>query len=176
MHRIWLSLPLLALPVASVVHADTATLRSATRADQPPTVTKVLVNKSERRMYLLSGAEVVRSYSVSLGLNPEGPKQREGDFRTPEGSYHLTRRNPRSDFFLSMQISYPNDRDQQLARRNRWKTGGSIMIHGTPNEPRKGPEYYSTQDWTDGCIAVSNSDMIEIWMLVSDRTPIQIQP
>lgn len=136
----------------------------------------VLVRKGERRLYLMRRGEVLRSYRVALGLNPVGHKERSGDFRTPEGRYRLERRNPRSDFFLSIQVSYPNARDAAQARRNGWSPGGSIMIHGLPNDPRKSAEYYATQDWTDGCIAVSNADMLEIWMLVSNNTPIEIEP
>ena len=141
-----------------------------------PSASKVLVRKSERRLYLMRGDEVLRTYRVALGLNPVGHKEREGDFRTPEGQYRLVKRNPRSDFFMSMKVSYPNPDDVARARRNGWAAGGSIMIHGLPNDPRKGLDYYATRDWTDGCIAVTNADMIEIWMLVSDNTPIEIQP
>jgi murein L,D-transpeptidase YafK len=141
-----------------------------------PQATRVLVRKAERRLFLMRGSEVLRSYRVALGLNPVGPKEREGDFRTPEGRYQLVKRNPRSDYFLSMQVSYPGPQDVARARRNGWAAGGSIMLHGLPNDPRKGLEYYSTKDWTDGCIALSNSDMLEVWMLVSDNTPIDIQP
>lgn len=141
-----------------------------------PLADRVLVRKSERRMYLMRGDEVLRAYRVALGLNPNGHKERSGDFRTPEGRYLLTRRNTRSDFFLSIQVSYPNDRDAQKARRNGWDPGGSIMIHGLPNDPRHGPDYYATQDWTDGCIAVTNSDMVEIWMMTGDNIPIEIEP
>jgi murein L,D-transpeptidase YafK len=147
------------------------------QAPQPlPQADAILVRKGERRLYLLRRGEVLRSYRVALGLNPVGHKERAGDFRTPEGRYRIERRNPRSDFFLSMQVSYPNSRDAANARRNGWQPGGSIMIHGLPNEPRKGADYYATQDWTDGCIALSNADMLEIWMLVSNNTPIQIEP
>lgn len=146
-------------------------------APQPlPQADAILVRKGERRLYLLRRGEVLRSYRVALGLNPVGHKERAGDFRTPEGRYRIERRNPRSDFFLSLQVSYPNPRDAANARRNGWQPGGSIMIHGLPNEPRKGADYYATQDWTDGCIALSNADMLEIWMLVSNNTPIQIEP
>jgi murein L,D-transpeptidase YafK len=141
-----------------------------------PVADRVLVRKSERRLYLMRGNDVLRAYKISLGLNPGGHKERSGDFRTPEGSYRLTRRNPRSDFFLSIQVSYPNEQDMRNARRNGWQPGGSIMIHGLPNDPRHGPDYYATQDWTDGCIAVSNADMVEIWMMTSDNVPIVIQP
>lgn len=148
----------------------------AARPDVLPVADRVLVRKGERRMFLKRGGTVLRSYRVALGLNPVGHKEREGDFRTPEGEYRLVRRNPRSDFFLSMQVSYPDDDDLRRARRNGVPPGGAIMIHGLPNDPRRGLDYYSTQDWTDGCIAVSNADMLEIWMLVPDGTPIEIRP
>lgn len=141
-----------------------------------PLADRVLVRKSERRLYLMRGNDVLRAYRIALGLNPGGHKERSGDFRTPEGSYRLTRRNARSDFFLSIQVSYPNDHDVRNARRNGWQPGGSIMIHGLPNEPRHAPDYYATRDWTDGCIAVTNADMVEIWMMTSDNVPIEIQP
>ena len=141
-----------------------------------PVADRVLVHKSERRLYLMRGNDVLRAYRVSLGLNPGGAKERAGDFRTPEGSYRLTRRNTRSDFFLSIQVSHPNDQDARHPRRNGWQPGGSIMIHGMPNDPRHTPDYYATQDWTDGCIAVTNADMVEIWMMTSDNVPIDIQP
>lgn len=144
--------------------------------DVLPVADRVLVHKGERRLFLKRNGAVLRSYRVALGLNPVGHKEREGDFRTPEGQYRLVRRNPRSDFFLSMQVSYPDDDDLRRARRNGVPPGGAIMIHGLPNDPRKGLDYYATQDWTDGCIAVTNADMLEIWMLVPDGTPIEIRP
>lgn len=140
-----------------------------------PAVTRVVVHKTARRMELLSGDEVLRSYRISLGLQPRGHKEREGDFRTPEGRYFLTRRNPRSDYFLSIQVSYPNERDVKHARSNGWEPGGAIMIHGLPNRLKQDPDYY-IRDWTDGCIAVSNSDMVEIWLLTNHNTPIDILP
>lgn len=141
-----------------------------------PSVDRVLVRKSEHRLYLLSGQEVVRSYHVSLGLSPNGKKLRSGDFRTPEGVYRLGRRNPRSDYFLSIQITYPNRGDIENARRNGWLPGGSIMIHGLPNQLHREPEYYEASDWTNGCIALANSDMLEVWSLVTANTPIEIDP
>jgi murein L,D-transpeptidase YafK len=141
-----------------------------------PTVDRVLVRKSERRLLLMHGGNVVRSYHVALGLSPVGQKERSGDFRTPEGSYRLERRNPRSEYFLSIKVSYPNQLDLRRARARRWDTGGSIMIHGLPNQLKHDPDYYSSHDWTDGCIAVSNADMVEIWMLAPDDVPIEILP
>jgi murein L,D-transpeptidase YafK len=141
-----------------------------------PAVDRVLVRKSERRLLLMHGGNIVRSYHVQLGLSPVGQKERSGDFRTPEGSYRLERRNPRSDFFLSLKVSYPNPGDLKRAHRGHWDTGGSIMIHGLPNQLKHEPDYYNNHDWTDGCIAVSNADMVEIWMLVPDDVPIDIVP
>lgn len=163
---------LLALLTAAIVpaRADVAAPVPMRAAD------KVLVVKSERRLYLLSGAEVLRSYRVSLGLNPSGHKERAGDFRTPEGLYRLTRRNSRSNFFLSIQISYPDSIDSRRARANGWQPGGSIMIHGLPNNPSHSDDYYTTTDWTDGCIALANADMLELWSLVDRRAIIEIKP
>ncbi|HEY3785572.1 MAG TPA: L,D-transpeptidase family protein [Steroidobacteraceae bacterium] len=141
-----------------------------------PVVDQIVVKKAERKMFLMHGEQVVRTYKVALGLNPVGTKERAGDFRTPEGAYRLIRRNPRSDFFLSMQVSYPSEADLRHARRNHWDSGGSIMIHGLPNQLKHDPSYYDKTDWTDGCIAVSNADMLEIWLLTPDNTPIDILP
>ena len=161
------------------VRADTLpqTERVTMRAPEGvPAVDHIVVRKAERKLFLMHGDTVIRAYKVALGLNPIGTKERSGDFRTPEGTYRLVRRNPRSDFFLSMQVSYPNDQDLKHARRNHWDTGGSIMIHGLPNQLKHDPSYYENVDWTDGCIAVSNSDMLEIWLLTPDNAPIEILP
>jgi murein L,D-transpeptidase YafK len=141
-----------------------------------PLADQVVVKKSERKLYLLNRGSVLRSYKIALGARPEGHKQFEGDYRTPEGRYRLTRRNPNSDYFLSIQINYPNDQDLARAKRLGVSPGGSIMIHGQPNTPRKSRDYYSNVDWTEGCIAVSNSDMVEIWLMTPPDTPIEIQP
>ena len=119
---------------------------------------------------------MLRSYKVALGLQPQGHKERAGDFRTPEGSYRLARRNARSDYFMSIQISYPGPDDLKHAKAHGWQPGGEIMIHGLPNTLKRDPSYYETRDWTDGCIAVSNSDMVEIWMLTQNNIPIDILP
>ena len=136
----------------------------------------VVVRKGERRLYLMRKGAVLRSFKVALGLRPEGHKQFEGDYRTPEGNYRLVRRNPNSEFFLSIQVSYPNDDDVARARKQGQRPGGAIMIHGQPNTPTRSRDYYATVDWTEGCIAVSNSDMVEIWLMTPPDTPIEIQP
>jgi len=166
------------LCLAGVARAEPVLMPVVNTAPAPaamPVVSRVVVHKSARRMELLSGEQVLRTYRISLGLQPQGHKEREGDFRTPEGRYSLTRRNPRSDFFLSIQVSYPAERDVKHARANGWEPGGAIMIHGLPNRLKQDPDYYK-RDWTDGCIAVSNSDMLEIWLLTSHNTPIDILP
>jgi len=136
----------------------------------------IVVRKSERRLYLMRNGAVLRSFKVALGLRPEGHKEYEGDFRTPEGRYRLVRRNPNSEFFLSIQVSYPNETDMANAKRLGMRPGGNIMIHGRPNTPRKPADYYANVDWTEGCISVSNSDMVEIWLMTPADTPIEIQP
>jgi murein L,D-transpeptidase YafK len=137
---------------------------------------RVVVRKAERKLYLMKGNAVLRSFKVALGLSPEGPKLTEGDFRTPEGSYELIDRNADSDYFLSIKISYPNTKDAWRARSKGHAPGGAIMIHGLPNNPTRSPEYYRRTDWTDGCIAVSNSDMVDIWLMTARNTPIDILP
>jgi murein L,D-transpeptidase YafK len=137
---------------------------------------KLLVRKAEHRLYLLRDGRVLREYRVALGLSPQGHKQREGDYKTPEGQYKLVRRNPHSDYFLSMEISYPNSDDLLRAQRQGVKPGGAIMLHGWPNIPHKTADYYRSADWTDGCIAVSNADMVEIWLMTPLETPIEIVP
>lgn len=136
----------------------------------------VIVHKSARKLYLYSGSRLLGEYKVALGLNPTGTKVRERDFRTPEGHYFLARRNTRSDYFLSIQVSYPNKNDEFRARKNHWAPGGSIMIHGSPNVPKHPVAYYASNDWTDGCIALSNSDMVEVWLRTQDNIPIDIYP
>ncbi len=139
-------------------------------------ITQVLVNKSERRLHLLSGDRKVRSYRISLGDNPVGHKLYEGDSRTPEGDYTLDWRNPESDFYKSIHISYPSPKDRELAQAWGLDPGGSIMIHGLPNDAGDLAFAYVGLDWTEGCIAVTNEEMDEIWALVNDGTPIRIMP
>jgi murein L,D-transpeptidase YafK len=139
-------------------------------------VDRVLVQKASRRMELFRDGALVASYRISLGLAPSGQKQREGDFRTPEGRYRLTRRNAQSDFFLAVQVSYPEPADIALARRHGWAPGGAIMVHGLPNLLKYSRERYLSTDWTDGCIALSNEDMLDFWLLTTEGTPIEIRP
>ena len=151
-------------------------LGAAAPTGEFPVADLVIVDKSERRLELLKDGRVFRSFDIALGMRPAGHKTREGDFRTPEGRYILDRRNPDSDFFLSIGISYPDQQDRQRAAKLGVDPGGEIMIHGQPNVPSRSEAYYETQDWTNGCIAVSNSDMIDLWLMTGDNTPIEIRP
>jgi murein L,D-transpeptidase YafK len=118
----------------------------------------------------------LRSFRIWLGLAPKGHKEQEGDFRTPEGTYLLDAKNPQSEYFLSIHVSYPNRNDLENARRNHTEPGGAIMIHGLPNIPKHPMEYYFRNDWTNGCIALTNDDMLEVWLLTRVDTPIEIRP
>ena len=162
---------------AAIAHAAPRVERVALRADPHlPQVQYVLVKKHERRLFLMDGSEVVRSFKIHLGLMPRGQKRRSGDFRTPQGWYKLVRRDPRSECFLSIQTSYPDRAQRAFARAHGWRPGGEIMIHGLPNRLTAPLSYYLHSDWTDGCIAVSDADMMQIWMMTRDGTPIDIQP
>lgn len=137
---------------------------------------RILVDKSERTLVLFADGRPIRSYPVSLGRNPVGHKRYEGDKRTPEGIYLIDGKNPNSAFHLSLHISYPNDRDVRLARERGWDPGGQIVIHGLPTGLMKTSSNKYDYDWTDGCIAVSNSAIEEIWQLVDEGTLIEITP
>ena len=136
---------------------------------------KVVVIKHERVLRLYRRGRVIAEYPIKLGLNPYGHKQREGDFRTPEGNYELVLRNPKSEFFLSIKVSYPNREDAAVAHESGHAPGGLIMIHGQPNEPKRPAAYYATRDWTDGCIALSNADMVDVWLRTTTGIPIEIR-
>jgi len=139
-------------------------------------VSQVVVHKSQRRLHLMDGDDILRSYPISLGENPVGHKLFEGDSRTPEGEYTLDWRNYNSDFYKSIHISYPSEEDRALADAWGLDPGGSIMIHGLPNEAGDYAFAYAGLDWTNGCIAVNNEAKDEIWQLVRDGTPIRILP
>lgn len=141
-----------------------------------PLVDLVRVDKSERRMELLLEGQVVRSYAIALGANPLGHKQQQGDERTPEGRYVLDWQNPNSCCFRSLHISYPNAADKAAASALGVDPGGMIMIHGQVNGYGWWSWLVQRFDWTDGCIAVADEDMREIWDMVPVGTPIEINP
>jgi murein L,D-transpeptidase YafK len=137
-----------------------------------PEVTQVIVAKSSRQMYLMHGQEALKVYEIDLGFAPVGHKEFEGDGKTPEGEYVIDRRNPYSEFHLSLGIDYPNEEDIENARKMGKTPGGDIFIHGGPKLFRDRKKV----DWTAGCISVSNKEMEEIYAMVRDGTPITILP
>lgn len=136
-----------------------------------PEVTSLQVHKTSRQLYLLHGDKVLKKYDVGLGFAPEGHKQFEGDGRTPEGLYYIDRRNPNSQFHLSVGISYPNPMDVDVARGAGRSPGGDIFIHG-----QAGYNKGKRRDWTAGCIAVKDKEIEDIYAMVKDGTPIYIFP
>lgn len=153
----------------------TALLLIATHTATPQ-ADKVLIQKSPRQLTLLRNGKPLRTYHVSLGSNPKGSKEREGDERTPEGLYTVDSRNAYSKYHLALHVSYPNTADRARARRLHVRPGGEIMIHGTPNRWRGLRVVFAHTDWTKGCIAVSDSDIEEIWRLVPNGTVVEIRP
>jgi|TARA_Y100001933_G_scaffold262327_1_gene319530 murein L,D-transpeptidase YafK len=141
-----------------------------------PRVERVLIDKSERKLVLLNGEQPLRTYSVALGAAPKGAKQFEGDQRTPEGVYTIDYRNAASAFHLALRISYPNEADRVRALESGMDPGGQIMIHGLKNGQGWLGERHLADDWTDGCIAVTNAEIEEIWSLVELGTPVEIRP
>jgi murein L,D-transpeptidase YafK len=139
-------------------------------------IDKVLVLKSAHQLQLLSRGKILKTYRISLGKQPKGPKLREGDMRTPEGFYWIDWRKTSDNYYLSLHISYPNSRDKELARKRGVTPGGMIMIHGTPVDEEYPEWYFSTLDWTNGCIAMKNTDIKQLWDTVKDGTMIEIRP
>ncbi len=137
---------------------------------------KILVDKSRRLLQLVHGRTVLRTYRIALGRNPLGPKQRRGDRRTPEGIYHVSARNPQSRFHLSLRISYPSPADRARATQQGVDPGGDIMIHGLGDQRSHFGAMHTETDWTDGCIAVTDREIREIWDLVPIGTYIEIRP
>ncbi len=163
--RIYLLLALLGAPMLT---------GNAHAAD--PVIDKLLVHKHERRLEVISNGEVIHTYRVALGEQPVGHKQEVGDNRTPEGFYSIDWRHKSPDYNLSMHLDYPNLKDQTSAYERGVDPGGMIMIHGTPIDEEYPEWYFEGLDWTNGCIALTNPEMRELWDLVPDGTLVEIRP
>ncbi len=159
----------LRLTVFIVLLMSLAGCSSKFRTYGGPEVTKIIVFKSARAMHLMHNKVVLKSYRIDLGFAPDGDKKVSGDGKTPEGLYYIDRRNPKSQFHLSLGISYPNARDIAEAKALGKDPGGDIFIHG-----RGYPTAHLIRDWTWGCIAVTNDEIEEIYAMVRDGTPIAI--
>jgi murein L,D-transpeptidase YafK len=149
--------------------AQTAT-PAATRAD------RIVVEKSARTMTLMQGAKVLKTYKVALSRKPVGAKEREGDHKVPEGEYVVDSKNSHSRFHLALHISYPNAADREKARKLAVRPGGNIEIHGLDSKYAWVGSLQRQVDWTDGCIAVTNPEIEEIWPMVPVGTPVEIRP
>ncbi|KZY14357.1 hypothetical protein A3726_20740 [Erythrobacter sp. HI0037] len=151
------------------VAAQAQQARAGERADF------LLIDKSDRRLWVYQDGKVIRSYSgLQYGDQPVGHKRFQGDERTPEGRYTISYGNPQSSYYLSLHIDYPNAQDRAYARSRGRSPGGLIFLHGQPNGLAY--EQRIPGDWTDGCIALSNPEIAELWSLVPDGTPIEIRP
>lgn len=148
----------------------------ARTADKAVHADKVVVLKKARTLQLLNQGKVIKTYKVALGGDPVGPKTRQGDHKTPEGLYVLDSRNAHSQFYKSLHISYPSARDRAAAKQNGVSPGGDVFVHGLPNGYRWVGAGHRAKDWTDGCIAVIDQEIDEIWLAVADGTPIEIRP
>lgn len=137
---------------------------------------RIVVEKALRKLTLLSDGRKLKTYYVSLGGNPEGHKVQEGDRRTPEGAYIIDHHNPQSQFHLSLHVSYPDAHDRARAAAMGVDPGDNIVIHGLPNGRGWLGHFYQLRDWTDGCIAVTNAEIEEIYRAVPNGTPIEIRP
>jgi murein L,D-transpeptidase YafK len=142
--------------------------------DAPPT--KIVVEKADRRLRVMSGEKTIAAYGVSLGGNPLGDKQCEGDNRTPEGVYVLDGKNAGSGYYRAFHVSYPNDDDRRQAAARGCSPGGDIMVHALPNGLGWIGRFHRFRDWTRGCIAITNEEMDQLWRAVPVGTPIEIRP
>ena len=156
----------------------TAGSRSAAEESLPidAKADKVVVVKKDHTLSLIRDGKVLKTYTVALGGEPVGSKTQQGDHKTPEGTYVLDRRNSASKFYKSIHISYPNEADRAQAQQRGVDPGGDIMVHGLPNGFGWLGATHRIKDWTDGCIAVTDAEMDEIWRAVPDGTPIEIRP
>jgi murein L,D-transpeptidase YafK len=137
---------------------------------------RIVIEKKTRTLSLFSGDRKLKTYRIALGPNAEGPKQEEGDGRTPEGTYVVDGRKRDSAFHRALHLSYPNAEDRRRARRRGVSAGGDIMIHGLPNGMGAVRRAHLRRDWTQGCIAVTNDEIEEIWRAVPNGTRVVIKP
>ena len=135
-------------------------------------IDKLIVYKSKRKMMAYNGDKLVKTYSIALGFNPVGHKQKEGDGRTPEGKYYINDRNPNSGYHKNLGVSYPNEADKAAAKKKNISPGGDIKIHGLPNNQSDVGKFHSLNDWTFGCIAVTNDEIDELYAAVTKNAVI----
>jgi murein L,D-transpeptidase YafK len=167
-----LALTLIGNPDSTRMAVANGTMRPAA----PSAADSLVLEKSRRELMVYYHGYLVRTYFVALGRSPVGDKQRIGDNRTPEGLFFIQGRNPNSRYHLSLRISYPDERHRERAARLGVEPGGDIMIHGLPDEQAALGPAHRDFDWTNGCIAVTNQEIEELYRVIRDGTPIQIKP
>lgn len=161
---------------ASAARRPMTPVESAMSRPKAYSADSMVLDKSARRLTMFHRGREVRSYEVALGKNPVGAKTRRGDGRTPEGLYFIEARNPGSKYYLSLRISYPAEKDRRIAARRGVSPGGDIMIHGLPPAFSTVGALHRQQDWTEGCVAVTNAEIEEIWRAVPNGARILIVP
>ena len=164
-----LTIPVLFGAIVSPLHLS-AKVPAGTKVDH------IVILKSKREMKLFCNGGVVKTYRIALGAAPVGPKERQGDHKTPEGTYFISGRNANSQYHRSLRVSYPSAEDRARAAKRGVSPGGDIMIHGLPNGYGWVGRGHLSKDWTEGCIAVTDPEIEEIWSLVADGTPVEIRP
>jgi murein L,D-transpeptidase YafK len=169
-NRFWLLALFVCLLLGFDGQSPAQSVSLAQRADT------ILIVKHERKLYLLRDNSPLRSYRIALGLSPTGAKEREWDFRTPEGSYIIDFRQEHSHYFKALHISYPSPADLKRSSALHLPAGRDIFIHGEPNQPTKPVSYYKTRDWTNGCVALSDEDLQDVWNLTAGQTRVEIIP
>src|SRR6478609_5373302 len=146
------------------------------KLDKNAVIDKILVLKSKRELRVYSKGKLLKTYAISLGLQPVGAKQIEGDMKTPEGEYIINDKNPHSDYHKNLGISYPNKNDVKRAKKLGKSTGGSIKIHGFRNGSDSPGKFHRWVDWTHGCIALTDEEVDELYAHTAVGTPIEIKP
>jgi murein L,D-transpeptidase YafK len=162
--------------VFTLVYSAVVSLFVVVHVDAESKADHIVLHKKARTMELMRAGQALKTYKIALGGEPVGPKTRQGDHRTPEGVYVIDSRNAHSQFHRSLHISYPNTAGREHARKLGIATGGDIYIHGLPNGYGFIGAAHRARDWTDGCIAVTDHEIEEIWSLVENGTPVEIRP
>ena len=140
------------------------------------TIDRIVVEKAARKLSVFRESRQLKTYRVALGRSPIGPKEKEGDMKTPEGIYKIDGRNPQSSFHLALHISYPSDDDNARAAERGVSAGFDIMIHGIQNGRGWIGAFHRWKDWTAGCIALTDEEIEELWRVTPDGTAIEIRP
>jgi len=165
------------ISVAALLAATTVVaIRSSDELTPEVTADRIVVDKSDRQLLLFANDRLLKTYTIALGSEPVGHKRQEGDGRTPEGDYVIDYRNPQSRYYLSLHVSYPDAEDRERAAGGGVSPGGDIFIHGLPPKFAWIGSGHTVSDWTDGCIAVTNDEIEELWRAVPNGTPIVIEP